>query len=115
MCLTAQHYGIKLEHSARQFTENDFREFDMILVMDKSNYRDLVSLANGNPEYLRKIEMLLLYDGNSGKSFQQIAEVPDPYFGGDAGFHEVYDMLDRACRKLLTHVKEKLNADKRVH
>ena len=33
------------------------------------------------------------------------AEVPDPYFGGERGFEEVQDMVERACRGLLEHIE----------
>jgi protein-tyrosine phosphatase len=76
---------------ARQFTVSDFDNFDHIFVMDKNNYADVASLAR-DPKDLRKVEMILnrVYP-NSDMS------VPDPYFGGEQGFENVYILLDKAC------------------
>jgi protein-tyrosine phosphatase len=33
-------------------------------------------------------------------------EVPDPYYGGDEGFEQVFDMLTDACQALLRHIAQ---------
>ena len=75
----------------RRFTSGDFEEFDHIYVMDRSNFTDVLSLAQGDGERV-KVKMILdeLYPGKQ-------MEVPDPYYGGETGFHDVFDLLDRAC------------------
>lgn len=75
----------------RQFQTSDFDEFDHIYVMDMSNYHDVLALAR-NEEDRKKVSLILneLFPGEN-------VEVPDPYYGGDEGFGNVYDMLDKAC------------------
>lgn len=84
---------------ARQFTSDDFDNFDHIFVMDSSNYADVISLA-GNERDKRKVEMILnrVYP-NSNMS------VPDPYFGGEQGFENVYILLDKACDVIVSSLK----------
>lgn len=78
----------------RQFQVSDFDEFDYIYVMDKSNYDDVVALAR-NEEDIKKVSMILdeIFPGEN-------VDVPDPYFGGNEGFSNVYKMLDEACDKI---------------
>tara|TARA_R110002049_G_scaffold197096_2_gene366768 strand:+ start:5252 stop:5713 length:462 start_codon:yes stop_codon:yes gene_type:complete len=75
---------------ARQFTVEDFDQFDQIFVMDYSNYENVAKLAR-NEDDLKKVDLLLnqLYPGEN-------QSVPDPYFGGDEGFEQVYNMVDAA-------------------
>ena len=85
----ANKYGIDLtSHIARQFSVNDFVEFDKIYAMDSSNYANIISLARDEKDR-DKVDIIL--NGSNPKSFQS---VPDPYYGGDNGFQDVYDMLD---------------------
>jgi protein-tyrosine phosphatase len=77
--------------SARQFSEKDFSEFDMILTMDESNYNNVIALAKSDADK-NKVSLILSHI----ETIKDI-EVPDPYFGGEAGFQQVFDMLDEAC------------------
>ena len=83
----------------RKFCVKDFDLFDHILVMDTSNFQDVVKLAR-HPEDISKVSLImdLLYPNEKN-------EVPDPYYGGDSGFDNVYAMLDKACN----HFVEKLS------
>ena len=76
---------------ARQFSVDDYDAFDHIFVMDSSNYADVVSLAR-NENDKQKVEMILnrVYPGSN-------MSVPDPYFGGEQGFENVFILLDKAC------------------
>ena len=78
----------------RQFSVSDFDEFDHIYVMDMSNYHDVLALA-GNEEDRNKVSLILdeIFPGEN-------VEVPDPYYGGNDGFGNVYDMLDQACERI---------------
>jgi protein-tyrosine phosphatase len=75
----------------RQFTLSDFENFDYIYVMDKSNYDNVITLTN-NEIHHSKVKLIL-----SEKYFNEIKEVPDPYFGMENGFDIVYEMLDSTC------------------
>lgn len=92
----ASKYGIDItSQEARQFTQQDFDKFDLIYVMDASNYQNLLKLAK-NEENRSKVKMILneLYPGEN-------KEVPDPYYGGDHGFEKVYQMLEEACNSIV--------------
>lgn len=79
---------------ARQFKIEDFDEFDKIYVMDKSNYRNVMTLAR-TKEDEKKVELLLNLI-EPGKNM----EVPDPYFGGEKGFENVFQLIKKACYKI---------------
>jgi len=87
----ALEHGIDIRHQrCRQFTKDDFDRFDRIYVMDRSNYRNVVALAETN-EDKKKVKLLLR------EIPMETEEVPDPYYGGHDGFKKVYLMLDKAC------------------
>ena len=95
----ASKYQIDISNQkARQFKTKDFIEFDLILVMDASNYRNVVNLAR-NEEDSKKIELIM----NLSSPGQNI-EVPDPYWNND-GFEQVFAMLENACDKLIDKYK----------
>ena len=79
---------------ARQFSEKDFDEFDTIYVMDSSNLTNVLSIAK-NDNHTQKVELFL----NSLHPNKQM-EVPDPYFGGDEGFEDVFNLVYSACEKI---------------
>ncbi|MDP3312974.1 low molecular weight protein-tyrosine-phosphatase [Lutibacter sp.] len=86
---------------ARKFTVNDFDDFDIIYVMDNSNYRDVIALTRNN-EDKSKVKIIL------NEVFpDENLDVPDPYSGGDFGFRNVYKMLDEAC----IAIASKINSD----
>jgi protein-tyrosine phosphatase len=88
---TAKANGVNIDDlRARQFVQADFNEFDLIYAMDSSNYNNIISLAR-NQEDKDKVK-LILNEVNPGANHA----VPDPYYGGDEGFQEVFDLLDGA-------------------
>ncbi len=97
----ARKYHIDLtDQRARKFTVEDFDKFDRIYAMDQSNYHNILALAR-NEEDRAKVKMILneSYPG-------QDRQVPDPYYGGDQGFENVYAMLDEACEIIKVHLKD---------
>lgn len=95
----ADKYGIDLKKQrARQFTRNDFDNFNIIYAMDINNYRDLRALAR-NQQEKRKVCMIL-----NEITPDLFESVPDPYYGGKNGFQDVYNMLDKACHKIATQI-----------
>jgi len=95
----ASKYQIDISNQrARQFKTKDFIEFDLILVMDASNYRNVVNLAR-NQEDSKKVELIMNHS-NPGQNI----EVPDPYWNND-GFEQVFAMLENACDKLIDKYK----------
>jgi protein-tyrosine phosphatase len=84
---------------ARTIEAADLERFDLLLVMDKSNLRDVTALAP-SPALKEKVRLLMDHAPGFGAS-----EVPDPYYGGDEGFDEVHRMLVAACEALLEDVR----------
>ncbi|AZQ45194.1 low molecular weight phosphotyrosine protein phosphatase [Nonlabens ponticola] len=86
---------------SRKFTKNDFEDFDHIFVMDQSNYDDVVALAH-NDEQKQKVHKILeqAFPGEN-------LDVPDPYYGGEQGFQNVYTMLDRATDVIAQELESK--------
>ena len=88
--------GYHLASRARRFDPNlDFDQFHYIIGMDRQNVRDLQSIARNKNE--RK-QIFLMTDFCIHQTHDS---VPDPYFGGDAGFELVLDILEDACEGLL--------------
>lgn len=79
---------------ARQFKASDFDKFDKIYVMDKSNLANVLALAT-TEEHKAKVDLLL----NASHPNQDL-EVPDPYFGGEQGFEDVFQMVYKACQHI---------------
>jgi len=82
-------------YRGRQFTRSDFEDFDLIFAMDESNYNDILSLTQ-NDEDKKKVQLILnkIYPN-------QNMSVPDPYYGGEEGFENVFKLLDGACDKII--------------
>jgi protein-tyrosine phosphatase len=91
----AKKYNIDISgQQARQFKTKDFIDFDLILVMDASNYRNVVNLARDEGD-IKKVKLIMNLT-NPGENI----EVPDPYWNND-GFEQVFAMLDKACEDLI--------------
>ena len=84
--------GIELTGRARQVTLEDFEEYDQLLAMDAANVRDLRELAPPGTEH--KVRLFADID------------VPDPYYGGERGFDEVLDIVEKASRRLLDELRQ---------
>ena len=86
---------------ARQINELDYEQHDLLLAMDWDN----LALAQQDcpPEHQRKLRRLTEFCKN-----HQAAVVPDPYYGGDAGFEHVLDLIEDACEGLLEHIQQRL-------
>ena len=109
---TARRHHVELSTlRARQFQGVDFEAFDLILAMDTSNLRDIQSMAHPGD----RTDHVILFrsfdpvnnasdDGAAHERTEALREpnVPDPYFGGADGFEEVYQMVARTCRDILS-------------
>lgn len=88
-------YNIDItQQRGRQFSAKDFDDFDLIYVMDNSNKENVLALAE-NDTHRQKVKLILdeIFPGEN-------VDVPDPYFGGNAGFENVFKMLDEACEQI---------------
>ena len=102
MTAAALRRGIRLEGQARQFQRSDFEEFDLILAMDKENYENILRLDHSGP-YHHKVKLMCDFCTE-----HKDREVPDPYYGGEAGFIYVIDLLLDACRGLLKEIQTRV-------
>lgn len=83
------------QHKGRQFVKEDMLHYDKIYVMDRSNYSD-VKYISGHLFDENKIELLLneLHPGED-------RNIPDPWYGSEDGYHEVFEMIDMACNQII--------------
>jgi protein-tyrosine phosphatase len=85
---------------ARKFSKGDFDSFDRIFVMDENNFRDVVSMTQ-EKDHHAKVDYLL----NVSFTGQNLP-VPDPYYGQETHFEEVFQLVYKACQKLIEpHIK----------
>lgn len=99
MTKAAHNRGIDLTPlRARQVTRQDFDEFDHIFAMDQDNLRVMQTLAQD-----RRTQPQLYLDLIAPGKQQ---EVPDPYYGGAAGFEHVLDLVERASQALIARLKD---------
>ncbi|GBF21472.1 MULTISPECIES: low molecular weight protein-tyrosine-phosphatase [Arenibacter] len=97
----AKKYGIDIsQQRCRQFTAKDFDEYDLIYAMDRSNYENIVALAE-NENAIAKVNLLLHRSNVTSK------EVPDPYYGGEDEFEEVFQLIDAACNLIAQDIIHK--------
>jgi len=96
---TANAHGVNLPSIARQFEYADLEEFDLILAMDSSNLQNIEDMDRRS-RYGSKVYLMREFDPTP-----QDGEVPDPYYGGQQGFENVYQILERSCEALLDELK----------
>lgn len=99
----AARHGIDISgQKARKVVGDDFRRFDLILGMDRSNVEDLRRLAPA--EARERVHLFLDYAGMTGR------EVPDPYYGGPDGFADVYRMIREASEAIVSKFEWRASA-----
>ena len=90
----AERRGVSMDDiRARRVSEDDFERFDLIIPMDEDNLERL--LAQAPDEHHHKIKLFLQF------ATSEESEVPDPYYGGSAGFERVIDLIEDASRGML--------------
>lgn len=91
--------GIPMTGSARQVTVADLDRFDLVLAADRDNLADLQALATNDSQRLKLRLFCTLCTQHPDE------EIPDPYYGGDAGFEHVLDLLEDGCTNLLDQIE----------
>jgi protein-tyrosine phosphatase len=91
--------GYQLESLARQLEPKDLTRFDLIVAMDRENFSNIQQFSTGPAPHVRMLSDFL-DDG-------WLRDVPDPYYGGDAGFEEVLDMIEAAAPRIIAELVEK--------
>jgi protein-tyrosine phosphatase len=85
---------------ARQITQDDFRDFDLILAMDWENLAAMQQMAPR--QYQHKLMLMMRFATDNEE-----ATVPDPYYGGPEGFEKVISYVSDACSGLVDVVKKR--------
>ena len=97
----ALQHGIDISYQkGRQFSAGDFDAFDYIFAMDESNRDNILKLAKTEANK-SKVNLFLNYSYPN-----QNLSVPDPYYGGEQGFEDVYQMLNTACDNFIELLKK---------
>lgn len=104
MTRAAAGLGLTLDSLSCLITQRDFRDSDLILVMDRQNLRDVLALAPDDAAR-GKVRLYRDFDPEPGDG-----EVPDPYYGGDEGFRLVVEMARRTARGVVDHLRDVLAA-----
>jgi protein-tyrosine phosphatase len=89
--------GYLLTSKAKALTQTLVAERDMIIAMDRENYTEIMRIGSGQNRNVRMLSDFL------DESWPR--DVPDPYYGGEAGFEYVLDMLEAAGPKILEEPK----------
>lgn len=97
--------GVKLAGSAQQVGAADFEGYDLLIAMDRSNHAELSRLAPDD-EARAKVRLLREFDP-AGRGGAGAPDVPDPYFGGEDGFAEVMEIVERSCSALLDELRDR--------
>lgn len=122
----AEKNAVKISHSARQIASPDLSVFDYILAMDAENMEKINALAEADAQIDGKIFLMRDFEPGAHPGFTTNEEqpftnvnslsetsddrftpdrdVPDPYFGGDEGFDEVFSILDRTVENFIQYV-----------
>jgi protein-tyrosine phosphatase len=90
----------RLTSLSRQVKSSDFEEFDYVIGMDDDNMHNMQPFIP-REELVGKLSKMTDYCSNDNPGY-----VPDPYYGGSAGFEQVLDLLEDACGGLLEQIKE---------
>lgn len=98
----AERNGVVIDHCGRQLSVDDLADFDYVLAMDHSNLRNILRLP-GSEAYEQKVQLLRNFDP------LEKGEVPDPYYGGEQGFQNVFEMLDRTMESFVDHLEKQIS------
>jgi protein-tyrosine phosphatase len=91
--------GIEIRHLGRQLSRMDLEVFDLILAMDQSNMDNILKITDSE-EQRNNVKLVREYDPLG------TGDVPDPYWGSEKDFQEVFDILDRTIENLIYQIKE---------
>lgn len=93
----AQKNGIAIQHTARQLGQSEVEKFDLILAMDQHNLDAIMRLPKA-AFHKESIKLIREFDPMG------LGDVPDPYYGGEKNFQEVFEMLDRSIGNLIATI-----------
>lgn len=103
MRATAEAHGVPFHHPAQQIRPSDLETFDVLFAMDRGHERELIRMAHrAGVDPKGRVRLFRAFDPeSSGRE-----DVPDPYYGGQRGFEEVWSMVDRTVARMLDAIEE---------
>lgn len=99
MIATAQNHQVHLPSKARKFVSEDYNHFDFIIGMDGENISNMELIKPAN---ITKAKVFKMRDFDP---IDKGGDVPDPYYGGQGGFEEVYQMLYRCNEAFIQYLE----------
>lgn len=90
----ARQNGVPIQHLGRQLRPTDLDRFDWIFAMDRSNHHNILTLARA--EHHVKVHLMRRWDPQPDSH-----DVPDPYYGDERDFQEVFAILSRSIDAFL--------------
>ncbi len=100
----ARRRGVPIVHRGRQLSRDELADWDLVLVMDRDNLRDVRRLA-GERADIGHVRLLRSFDPDAAEGSP---DLPDPYYGADAGFADMFDLIEPACRGLLADLVQNM-------
>lgn len=91
--------GVALDHRSKKFLMSDWKECDFLIPQDASNLENMNKIKPADAS--AAVYLMRDFDESNKGS-----DVPDPWFGGEQGFYEVYDMIEECCKGLLRTITE---------
>jgi protein-tyrosine phosphatase len=102
---TAAQHGVDISNlRARRVAITDFSQFHYVLAMDQDNLTLLLDACPAN--YQDRVRLFLDFAPTTPPK-----EVPDPYYGGQAGFEHVYELVTAASRGLLADIRQRISCE----
>jgi protein-tyrosine phosphatase len=92
--------GVAIDHLGRQLSKNDLETYDFIIAMDKSNHTNILKLENAK-DHSHKVRLMRSFDLNPAGD-----EVPDPYYGDETGFQNVFDILSHSIDSFIHYLEK---------
>lgn len=103
---TAAARGVPLDHRARQFSPGDLQDFDLIFAMGSNHLKAIREIDRRRGGQARARVLLFREFDPALPGGGKAPDVPDPYYGGPEGFHEVYRIVERTCDEILNGIQE---------
>lgn len=85
--------------TARAVTDDDFTRFDHLIAMDDSHRRWLMEARSGRQLPDTKISLLMDWSVGMART-----SIPDPYYGEEADFERMLDLIEKGCQGLISRV-----------
>ncbi len=102
---TAAAHGVEIDHRARLVRADELAFTDLVVGMDDWHIGLLEAMVDGHPAEIRKMRD---FDPEVvAAAGKRAPDVPDPWYGGQRGFEDVYDMVERSCEALADRLAER--------